>query len=44
MNNKWNLPEKPCGFGYKKISLGPQKTDTTDTFIGSAPSFSKSCE
>ena len=47
-SSDFQIPEKqvsvgytPCGFGYKKISLGPQKTDTTDTFIGSAPSFSK---
>lgn len=31
----------PCGFGCKTISLDAQEADTTDTLIGSAPSFER---
>lgn len=45
---KFSIPEKqvnagitPCGFGYKKITLGSGETNTTYTLIGSADKYER---
>lgn len=39
--NQVSVGYTPCGFGCKTITLNPGETDTTDTLIGSAPSFAR---
>ncbi|MGN1167128.1 MAG: hypothetical protein ACI4S2_11975 [Lachnospiraceae bacterium] len=40
-NEQVSVGYTPCGFGCKTISLNKGECDTTDTLVGSAPSFAR---